>query len=109
MPKAKLKKTTELEIIGLIAEATVMQRPIKYDDEIYYDMKIYGDPLFDLLSTIASRFGTDFSELHLPEYAPGEGFSLFSSLAVALGRRPFRSLRVSDLIAAVELGRWGSR
>lgn len=89
-----------------VKESTVRKSDISLEDEIYYDLRIYGDPLFDLLNDLSEAFGTDFSEMKVTEYAPGEGAELIRPILVAFGRKPFLSLKVSDLWDAVQRGHW---
>ena len=91
--------------LARVKESTVRKSDISLEDEVYYDLKVYGDPLFDLLSDLSEAFGTDFSEMKVNEYAPGEGAELIRPILVAFGRKPFPSLKVSDLWHAVQIGR----
>jgi hypothetical protein len=74
--------------------------------EIYYDARVSGDDLWELVTYLADRFGTDFSAMDLRLYAPGEGAQLVRPLLMFFGRRPYRSLTVETLTAAVQQGYW---
>lgn len=92
--------------LARVGDATVRKSDISLDDEMYYDLKIYGDPLFDLLHDLAEEYHTDFSALDVSRYAPGEGGELIRPLLIALGRRPFPSFKVGDVWRAVQAGHW---
>jgi len=106
MQREKLDDKLPSEIIKMVAEATVIQRSVTENDEVYYQLRIYGDPLYELLTEIASRYHTDFSALDLRTVAPGEGASLWKGFISALGGKPFKSFKVADIIAAVRAGNW---
>lgn len=91
--------------IARIKDSTV-KPDVSLGDEIYYDLKVYGDPLFDLIDDLSKMFGTDFSSMKASDYAPGEGGQLILPLLLALGRRPFKSLKVGDVWRAVQAGHW---
>jgi len=93
-------------VLKRIQTATVVQRPVNLDDEVYYDLRIYGDDLYDLLSEISVEFGTDFSRLNINKYSPGEGTELWRPLLRLLGARPYKSLKVKDIVSAVEASSW---
>ncbi len=106
MPSQKLNDANLRILVSLVSEATVLEKEIGLDDELYYDLGIYGDPLFDLFADVARRFDVDFFSLNLNEYAPGEGAEFWRPLLVKLGHRPFKSLKVRDLWEAMNRGRW---
>lgn len=95
--------------IARVKESTVIKSDISLDDELYYDLKVYGDALFDLLHDLAEMFGTDFAALNLMDYGPGEGAELIRPVLAAFGRRPYNSLKVGDIWQAVQAGRWQAR
>ena len=97
------------QVVELVQSATVVQRNVTMDDEVYDDLRIWGDDLYDIFSTLADRFGTDFSALCISDYAPGEGVSFVRPLLRLFGARPFKSLKVRDIVAAVEAGSWKKR
>ncbi|KZY90515.1 MULTISPECIES: DUF1493 family protein [unclassified Erythrobacter] len=104
--REQIGETERNLFIAMVSEHTVKKDTVSMDDQIYYDLKIYGDPLFDLLHELAEKFETDFSGLRLIEYAPGEGAELIRPIMLAFGRRPYKSLAVGDLWKAVINGRW---
>jgi hypothetical protein len=98
------------EIIDIIARIAVSgRRPVTCATELYYDLRLAGDDLYEMIAAIHARFGTDFSVMDLEEYAPGETEAFFSldPLRELLGRpRRFRSLTVQLLMDAVQAGAW---
>lgn len=95
-------------LLRMIEETTVSGRRISMDDEIYYDLRISGDDLYDLLTRAAEQFGTDFSNLDLQRYAPGEGAAILKPALASVGLRPYESLKVRDIWDAVVRGMWKS-
>lgn len=79
---------TELRIVG--------------GTEVYGDLRISGDDLYDLLVWAHREFGTDFSGLDCRDYAPSEGAALWER------RAGYKSLTVDALVAAIARGRWAA-
>jgi hypothetical protein len=83
--------------------------PITDDTEVYYDLRLYGDDLYAFLVWLGQKFGTDF-HINLPEYAPSERIFPFWFRQRRERReregRPYKSLKVRDILAAIEAGRW---
>lgn len=84
--------------------------PVTADTEIYYDLRLYGDDLFELIRWINQEFGFAL-DLNVAAYAPTE--HPFPWLADAflrmMGRgynRRYKSLKVRDVVAAIETRRW---
>jgi hypothetical protein len=98
------------EIVALVTRvAAPDHRPITRATELYYDLGLAGDDLYDVITAIRARFGTDFSTMILREYAPGEVEGLFSfdTLREVLGRpQQYRSLTIELLVEAVRAGGW---
>jgi hypothetical protein len=98
------------EVVDLVARAAATgKRTLTPATELYYDLGLAGDDLYEAISNIRVRFGTDFSKMHLPRFAPGETEAIFSldPLREVLGRpRRFKSLTVQLLVEAVQAGRW---
>lgn len=98
------------DIVDLIAHVAVPGRlPITPATELYYDLGLAGDDLYEAIAAIRARFGTDFSMMHLADFAPGETEALFSFdlLRRLLGRpRRYHSLTVQSLVEAVHAGAW---
>jgi hypothetical protein len=93
----------------LVRIAAPAGRPITGTTELYYDLGLAGDDLYEAIAAVRARFGTDFSAMDLTAYAPGETEALFSLdlLREFLGRpRRYRSLTVDHLAQAVEAGAW---
>jgi acyl carrier protein len=85
--------------------------PITDATELYYDLGLSGVDLSDVIIEIRRHFGTDFSELELPHYAPGEGghgfdLNLVRQFREWRGEHTYQSLTVSSLVEAVQAGRW---
>jgi hypothetical protein len=101
------------EIVGVLSRVTdAPAQKFTPATELYYDFRIAGDDLYEVISAIHDRFGTDFSEMDLRYYSPGETEAMFSFdfLRELLGRpRRFRRLNVQMLVDAVEAGRWTVR
>jgi hypothetical protein len=80
------------------------------DTELYRDLGMYGDDLaFDVVIWATREFGVGGS-FHLTKYAPAEhSFPwLRRILRRLLGQKPrqYKSLTVSDVVAAIEAKRW---
>jgi hypothetical protein len=80
---------------------------ITSDSEIYCDLQVYGTDLFELALWAQKEFGV-VPNLKLSDYAPGEGVFLpFIRLTDRIfGPKKYRSLMVSDVVAAIKEGRW---
>lgn len=90
-----------------LRDISVVNNPtITGETEICYDLSILGWDLWDFLEWITDEFGTDFSAMKVGLYSPGEG--AFMGLYTLTGRRKYRSLRLADLLAAIEAGRWST-
>lgn len=79
---------------------------ISEETEIYYDLGIYGDVLyFDLLSWAHKEFGVTF-DIDMREHGPGELVLIPPFLKHRLDKvkRPYRSLKVRDIVAVIEAG-----
>ena len=95
-------------LINIVKASTSAVGEISLDQELYYDLKISGDDLHDMLVRISGEFGTDFSALDLRRYAPGEGFAIVKPALALAGAQPYDSLTVGDVWNAVQEGRWNS-
>jgi|GEM_PF-5903308 len=96
-----------LDLLNHIASPE--RRPITGATELYYELGLAGDDLYEAIAAIHDRFGTDFSSMDLRHYAPGETEAIFSLGPIRewLGRpRRYRSLTVQLLLDAVEAGAW---
>jgi hypothetical protein len=98
------------EVIDVIARISATnKRSLTPRTELYDDLHLAGDDLYEVISDIRARFGTDFSRMHLPKFAPGETDAIFSFdlLRKVLGQpRRFQSLTICSLVRAVQAGRW---
>ena len=84
-------------------------RPITEDTEVYGDLNIYGDEIVDLVWWLEKEFGVS-TNIDPFIYAPRES-GLISwgvhSMRKFLGAaREYRSLKVRDVVAAIEAKRW---
>lgn len=82
--------------------------PITEETEVYRDLKIYGDEIVDLVWWLEREFGVA-TNIDPFKYAPREfPFSwAWHAIRKAVGREPaYKSLRVRDIVAAVEARRW---
>jgi acyl carrier protein len=81
---------------------------ITEDTEIYDDLGIYGDEIVDLVWWLEKEFGVECN-INPFKYAPHE-FPFFWAWRLAqkvIGIRPqYKSLKVRDVVAAIEAKRW---
>jgi acyl carrier protein len=98
------------EVVDVVARiSAINKRSLTPTTELYDDLGLAGDDLYEVISNIRARFGTDFSKMHLPKFAPGETDAIFSldPLRKILGQpRRFQSLTIYSLVKAVQAGRW---
>ena len=83
---------------------------ITSETELYRDLRMYGDALFfDLVLWAKREFGVE-ANLRIGDYGPGEWphLRLFRLLAKLVGKkeRQYKSLKVRDVITAIETKRW---
>jgi hypothetical protein len=81
--------------------------PITEDTEVYRDLKIYGDEIVALV-WLEKEFGVT-PNIDPFNYAPREFPFAWAWHAIrkVTGREPtYKSLRVRDIVAAVEARRW---
>jgi hypothetical protein len=76
--------------------------------EIYYDLRIFGQDLYDFLVWVANEFGVPV-EIDVAQHAPRERMPplLFRNWQERHERekRPYKSLTVRDILGIVERGR----
>jgi hypothetical protein len=94
------------QIVDRIAQTTVESMPVNDANEIYEDLRIWGEDFYELVEWIACEFGTDFSDMDCGKLVPGEGCGELGLKRAVLGRSPFESCKVGRLLEAVERGRW---
>ena len=95
-----------------LLRSSVAQRraiPITSETELYRDLRMYGDDLFELVLWANREFGVE-TNLHVASYAPGEWpfLRVFRFLAKTVGQRErqYASLKVRDVLSAIEAKRW---
>jgi hypothetical protein len=82
--------------------------PITEDTEVYRDLGIYGDEIVDLVWWLEREFGVT-TNIDPFEYAPHEHpfFRALKKIRKIMGIEPqYKSLRVRDIIAAIDAKRW---
>jgi hypothetical protein len=81
--------------------------PITCDTEVYHDLKLYGDDLFELSMWLYREFGVR-PTLDPGIYAPGEQPFLRRLFRIMTGHDEpqYKSLKVRNIIAAIEAKRW---
>jgi hypothetical protein len=72
-------------------------KAIHMNSEIYYDLGIYGEDLFEIFEKLIDKYGVDYSKINASEIAPGEGGALMGWVARRFGSRPFKTFKVRDL------------
>jgi hypothetical protein len=103
-----------VERLARMASPKTRSVPITLDTEVYRDLGIYGDEIVDLVVWLSEEFG--IAGVTSPfVYAPREFPYAFPFLewfcavtrALGIGAKPhYKSLKVRDLIAAIEAKRW---
>jgi acyl carrier protein len=82
--------------------------PITEETEVYRDLGIYGDEIVDLVWWLEKEFGVK-TNIDPFRFAPRETnfFGLRRTIRRMLGyEAQYESLKVRDLIAAIEAERW---
>jgi hypothetical protein len=82
--------------------------PITEDTEVYRDLKLYGDEIVELVWWLEREFGVA-TNIDPFKYAPREfPFSwAWRAIRKVGGSEPtYKSLRVRDIVAAIEARRW---
>ena len=102
-----METETDRAVLDELRELTVFPERMRgRATEIYYDTRVSGDDLWDLISGLAKRFDVDFAGMKLHHYAPGEGAQLIRPLLMLFGGRPYRNLTVGQVAAAIQRGYW---
>jgi hypothetical protein len=102
---------TREKVIAHIKQMTTWGKKIPIADatEIYYDLYIYGDDLYELVIWLRKEFGVQ-TNINLREYGRREGLYpiLFRKWRRRRERerRPYRSLKISDILKVIEAGHW---
>jgi hypothetical protein len=81
--------------------------PITRDTEVYRDLGIYGDDVFELVLWINREFGS-MPPFELSRFAPGETSLLSRMVRKVLGLKEsqYQSLTVGEVVAAIEGKSW---
>jgi hypothetical protein len=81
--------------------------PISPETEIYADLKIYGDDLFEFLIWIRNQFGVQVTVAG-GKYAPSEipFFKVVEAFKKTISGEThrYKSLRIRDVVQAIEAG-----
>jgi hypothetical protein len=100
------------KVVARLSRMTAPQyrtRPITEDTEVYGDLNIYGDEIVDLVWWLEKEFRVS-TNIDPFMYAPREGGLLFwavHAMRKLIGAAPeYKSLKVRDIVAAIEAGRW---
>lgn len=99
--RAELLSLTRSRIADLVAIETVDESM-----ELYYDLRISGWDLDELIGWAEKEFKTDFSNFDVNAYAPGEGAELLRPIMQMMRLRPYKSITVGALLDAIQRGRW---
>jgi len=98
------KVATQLRTMTSLKAGSVSISP---ETEIYADLKIYGDDLFEFLIWISNEFGVQVTVAG-GKYAPSEMpfFKVVEAFKKAVGgeNHRYKSLKVSDVVQAIDAG-----
>lgn len=113
-PAASRKAILEHTAAALRRIAAPYEGPITEATELYYDLGLAGDDLYDAIQAIREPFGTDLRLMDLRRYAPNEvghnfGLNLVRWMRELSGKRTYCSLTVDVLVRAIEAGAWNDR
>jgi acyl carrier protein len=99
------------KVVERLSRMTAPQKralPITEDTEVYRDLEIYGDELVELIWWLEREFGVT-PNVDSFKFAPREfPFSwALHAIRRVMGREPeYNSLKVRDIVAAIETKRW---
>ena len=94
-------------LVQRLAATTVVKNvTISDDTEVYFDLRISGQDLYELISWIAREFEVDFSGMNIDDYAPSDGVDLLELLSFGLWKRRYKSLTVGALRRAIDTKTW---
>jgi len=81
--------------------------PVTEETEIYRDLGIHGDEIVDLVWWLEKEFGVKAVNINPFKYAPSEAafFGIVRMIRRIRGVE-YESLKVSDIVSAIEAGRW---
>jgi hypothetical protein len=96
----------------LTSNCAVNRRTAITDEtEIYYDLGIYGDDVYEFFVWLHDEFGVKFGKFRFKDYCRPEGSLspfLFRSWRERYERqhRRYKSLTVGSILSAIELGQF---
>lgn len=96
-----------LEFLKTVGTTRRRSAPINDDTELYQDLAVYGDDLYELIIWARDELGIK-PDLILGKHAPGEGFTPLRRLLErsAWYRSRFQSLTIRDILQAAKRGHW---
>jgi acyl carrier protein len=105
------------QIVKLVAEtAGVPVSTVSAETELWRDLRVGGDDMLELFLRIQSEFSVNLDGLDLKTYSPDEDDALLTQgsewIRKKLHLHPdsrYASMKVADLIAAVESKSWSKR
>jgi len=105
------------QIVEIVAEAAGGDgSSINGETELWRDLHIGGDDMSELFVRLQKEFGVNLDGLDLKNFCPNENDVLLAQVTewlrkkVGLGRgRHYSSMKVVDLISAVESKSWSDR
>jgi len=108
---------TRDQIIAMVADAAgVDVSAINGQSELWRDLHIGGDDMLELFLTLQEQFGVNLDGLDLKNICPNEDDVLLAQITEwvrkKVGLSPemrYTSMKVGDLIAAVESKSWSDR
>jgi hypothetical protein len=102
-----MRKSAERVLIFVKKQARPFHEPSTASG-LQTDLGLDGDDAAEFFDAFFREFDVDASEFNLAEYfGPENAASPLSLARAAFGKKPnYRTLTVTDLIAAVECGQW---
>ena len=97
-----------LEFLKTVGTTRRRSAPINDDTELYQDLAVYGDDLYELVVWAREELGIK-PDLILGEHAPGEAWSTPLRRLMERSTRyrsRFQSLTVGDILKAAKRGHW---
>jgi hypothetical protein len=97
------------EVVAMLSLMSLAMQRDEIGDgtELYYDLHIYGDDMFEFLQWLRQTFKVKL-DVNIMKYGPREGMEpiLFRKARQRRqrARQQFKSLTVGDILRAVEVG-----